>query len=131
MDRPAIMAQRITRTRRLTPEEAASDRAIRAQFAHRPSKKQLLAAGEYVGPMSLEEYVQWRRNKTNPPLTKQLQAALKACNKTVYAIAKESGVSAPIIQRFLSGDRGITLETAGKLAAYLGLSLLPDSANSK
>lgn len=70
----------------------------------------------------------WRKDKSCPPLTRQLQAALKACNKTVYAMAQESGVSAPVIQRFLSGERGITLETAGKLAAYLGLSLLPDAA---
>jgi plasmid maintenance system antidote protein VapI len=26
----------------------------------------------------------------------------------------------------MNGERGITQETAGKLAAYLGLSLLPD-----
>jgi hypothetical protein len=122
------MTRRIVRKRRLTPEEMAHDRAVRAQFAHHPGKKELAASGEYIGPMSLEEYLEWRRDKTSPPLARQLQAALKACNKTIYAIAQESGVSAPIIQRFMSGERGITLETAGKLAAYLGLSLLPDAA---
>jgi hypothetical protein len=121
------MAQRIIRNRRLTPEEAARDSAVRAQFARHPSKRDLTAAGEYIGPMSLEEYLTWRSRKAEAPLTKQLQAALKACPKTVYAISQESGVSAPIIQRFLSGERGITLDTAGKLAAYLGLSLLPDA----
>ncbi len=121
------MAQHITRQRRLNGEEAARDKAVRAQFAHHPSKRQLIASGEYVGPMSLEEYLAWRNRKAEAPLTKQLQAALKACPKTVYAIAQESGVSAPIIQRFLAGERGITLDTAGKLAAYLRLSLLPDT----
>jgi hypothetical protein len=119
------MAKRIVRNRRLTAAEAARVRAIRAEFAHRPSKSDLVASGDYVGPMSLDEYVAWLEGKASAPLTKQLQAALKACDKTVYAIAQESGVSAPIIQRFLSGQRGITLDTAGKLATYLGLSLLP------
>jgi Helix-turn-helix len=119
------MTKRVHRKDRLTPEEVARDKAVRAQFASRPSKAQLIASGDYVGPMSVDEYFAWRDGKSDAPLTRQLQAALKACDKSVYAIAQESGVSAPIIQRFLSGERGITLETAGKLAAYLGLSLLP------
>jgi antitoxin component HigA of HigAB toxin-antitoxin module len=123
------MVQRIVRKHRLTSDEVAHDRAVRDQFARHPSKKTLIATDEYIGPMSVDEYLEWRRGKSSPPLTKQLQAALKACNKTIYAIAQESGVSAPIIQRFLSGERGITLETAGKLATYLGLSLLPHPTN--
>lgn len=47
------MAQRIVRNRRLTPEEIARDSAVRAKFSHRPSKKQLAEAVEYMGPMSL------------------------------------------------------------------------------
>jgi hypothetical protein len=120
------MGKRVYRKQRLTPSQAARDREVRSRFAGRPSKSQLLASGDYVGPMSLEEYFAWRDARADAPLTGQLQAALKACDKTIYAIAQESGVSAPIIQRFVSGQRGITLETAGKLAAYLGLSLMPD-----
>ena len=41
-----------------------------------------------------------------------------------------SGVAAPVLQRFVNGERGITLETAGKLATYLGLALLPDPSAS-
>jgi hypothetical protein len=119
------MVQRVVRKHRLTSDDVAHDRTVRDRFARHPSKKALIATGEYIGPMSVDEYLEWRRGRSSPPLTKQLQAALKACNKTVYAIAQESGVSAAIIQRFLSGERGITLETAGKLASYLGLSLLP------
>lgn len=53
----------------------------------------------------------------------QLQRAIRASGETEYAIAKGSGVSQSIINRFVSGERGISLETAAKLAAYLKLDL--------
>ena len=118
--------QQTHRKRKLTTAEVARDKAIRARFAKRPNKSQLLASQEYAGPMSIEEYMTWCAGKGDAPLTKQLQAAIKSCGKTLYAVSQESGVSAPILQRFMSGERGITLDTAGKLAAYLGLGLWPD-----
>lgn len=57
-------------------------------------------------------------------------AAIAATGKSLYAIAQASGVAAPVLQRFVNGKRGITLETAGKLAAYLGLALWPDPSAS-
>jgi transcriptional regulator with XRE-family HTH domain len=58
---------------------------------------------------------------------RRLQDALKAgihqSGKPLYRLAKESGVSQPIIYRFVSGERDIRLETAEKLAASLGLEL--------
>jgi hypothetical protein len=119
------MGKHVHRKQYLTDEEVARDEQIRRRLASRPSPAELMASGEYVGPMSIEEYLAWHKGRSDAPLTCQLQAALKTCDKSIYAIAQESGVSAPIIQRFLSGERGITLETAGKLAAYLGLCLLP------
>jgi transcriptional regulator with XRE-family HTH domain len=53
----------------------------------------------------------------------QLQRAIRASGQTEYAIAKGSGVSQSIVNRFVSGQRGISLETAAKLAAYLKLDL--------
>jgi hypothetical protein len=52
-------------------------------------------------------------------------AAIAATGQSLYAIAQASGVAAPVLQRFVNGERGITLETARKLAAYLGLALMP------
>ncbi len=54
------MRERIRRDRHLTAEEAARLREARAEFASRPSESQLLASGEYVGPMSIEEFMNWR-----------------------------------------------------------------------
>jgi hypothetical protein len=123
------MARRIQRDRKLTADEAARIRSARGEYSSRPSKTGLLESGDYVGPMSIEEYLSWRRTSGSVPLARQLQAAISATGKSLYAVAQGSGVSAPILQRFVNGQRGITLETAGKLAAYLGLELLPARTN--
>jgi hypothetical protein len=123
--------KRIVRNQKLTPREAARLRTVRAEFDHKPSKAQLLTSGNYTGPMSLEEYFAWRKRMSDAPLSQQLKAAIESCGQTLYAISQASGVSAPVLQRFMNGERGITLETAGKLAVYLGLSLLPDPAKKR
>jgi hypothetical protein len=120
------MSERIRRNRRLNSEEAARLREARAEFSARPSKGQLLGSGQYAGPMSVEEYLSWRKGAGDVPLAGQLQAAIAATGQSLYAIAQASGVAAPVLQRFVNGERGITLETAGKVAAYLGMALLPD-----
>ena len=56
-------------------------------------------------------------------LPEKLRTTIRKSGKTVYRVAVESGVSHPIILRFLSGERDIRLETAEKLAATLGLGL--------
>jgi len=119
------MTQRIRRERKLTADEIAQVRQARAEFADRPSKSALLAADRVSGPMSIEEYLAWREGASDAPLTRQLQAAIAATGDSLYSIAQGSGVAAPVLQRFVNGQRGITLDTAGKLAAYLGLALLP------
>ncbi len=119
------MAERIRRQQQLKPDEAARLRAVRAEFQDKPTKAKLLQSGEYAGPMSLDEYLSWRKGEGDAPLTRQLQAAIAATEQSLYSIAQGSGIAAPVLQRFVNGERGITLDTAGKLAAYLGLSLLP------
>ena len=121
------MPERIRRQQKLNPDEAARLRAVRAEFQDKLTKAKLLQSGEYAGPMSLDEYLSWRKGAGDAPLTKQLQAAIAATEQSLYSIAQGSGIAAPVLQRFVSGERGITLDTAGKLAAYLGLSLLPES----
>ena len=54
----------------------------------------------------------------------QLKAAIEASEATPYRIAKETGVPAPTLSRFLNGERDIRLETAATLATYLGLELV-------
>ena len=121
------MAKRIVRDKKLAAEEAKAIREARSEYAHQPSKGELLASDEYAGPMSIDEYLSWRHGAGDLPLAKQLLGAIDATGQSLYSIAQGSGVAAPILQRFVNGERGITLDTAGKLAAYLGLGLLPES----
>jgi transcriptional regulator with XRE-family HTH domain len=57
------------------------------------------------------------------PLPDTLRVRIRQSGKAVLQIARESGVSHPVILRFLSGERDIRLQTAEKLAAALGLGL--------
>jgi plasmid maintenance system antidote protein VapI len=41
----------------------------------------------------------------------------------LYAIAKASGVNQSVVNRFVNGERGISLDTAAKLCDYLDLDL--------
>ena len=56
-------------------------------------------------------------------LAAQLRKAIKASGLTQYRIAKDTGVPQPVVNRFVNGERSITLETADKLCRYLGLKL--------
>jgi transcriptional regulator with XRE-family HTH domain len=64
-------------------------------------------------------------------LADTIKEAVAATGKSVNAVASESGVSQPILQRFLAGTRGITLETAERLCAYLKLELRPAVGKSR
>ena len=58
-------------------------------------------------------------------MTDQLKQAVADSGETLYRVAKDSGVDYSVLLRFMADERGISLETAGKLAAYLGLELRP------
>lgn len=58
-------------------------------------------------------------------LERQLRQAIRDSGLTIYRLAKDSGVSQPVLSRFVNGKRGITLATASKLAEALGLELRP------
>lgn len=56
-------------------------------------------------------------------LIEVLRREILEAGKSVFAVAKEARVSQPILSRFLSGKRGITLATAERLCRTLGLEL--------
>lgn len=56
-------------------------------------------------------------------IIEQLQHAIKRSGETQYAIAQSSGISQSVLNRFINGERGISLDTAAKLCAYLDLDL--------
>jgi hypothetical protein len=121
------MPKRVLPTRQLAADEAAELQTIRQSFANRPSKAELLESGDYVGPLTIDEYLTWQKGAGDSTLTRQLQAAIQSRGQSLSSIAQATGVAAPVLQLFMNGERGITLDTAGKLADYLGLSLVPNS----
>jgi ribosome-binding protein aMBF1 (putative translation factor) len=53
-----------------------------------------------------------------------LKEAIESSGLTHSRISKSSGVSIGVIDRFVSGKRGITLDTASKIAQSLGMRLV-------
>jgi hypothetical protein len=97
--------QRLFRDRRLTADEAASDRDVRSKVQ-----------AEY--PPS---YGTTARQPS--PLGELLRQAIRESGKSVDTLSHESGVPAVLITSFLSGERDIHLTTADKLAHSLGLEM--------
>jgi DNA-binding phage protein len=56
-------------------------------------------------------------------ITDQLKAAIKASGLTHYRIAKDAGLKATSVDRFMSGQRGLNIDTAAKICAALNLEL--------
>jgi transcriptional regulator with XRE-family HTH domain len=53
----------------------------------------------------------------------QLRDAIKTSGFTAYRLTEETGVAGPMISRFLRKERTLRLDSAAKLAAFLGLEL--------
>ena len=76
--------------------------------AAKPAQQPLFAELEYPLETSIDE---------------QLRQAMKDSSLSRYAIAQQSGISQSVLSRFASGERGLTAETAERLAHSLGLRL--------
>lgn len=65
-----------------------------------------------------------KRDRPAPRLAAVIRRAIEESGESAYAVAKGSGVSQAVLSRFLSGSRGLTLETADRLCHHLGLELV-------
>jgi transcriptional regulator with XRE-family HTH domain len=59
-------------------------------------------------------------------LTDSLRTAIRESGLTCYRIAKDTGIDKATLSRFLRGSVSPQLDVADRLAAYLGLHLVPD-----
>lgn len=57
-------------------------------------------------------------------LSDQFRQAVDASGKSRYRIAKETKISQATLSRFMSGERGLSLEYLDKLAELLELKLV-------
>jgi transcriptional regulator with XRE-family HTH domain len=62
--------------------------------------------------------------KAKSGLADVLRQAIKQSGLTLYAVAKTAGVDAPIVRRFMAGERDLRLATAAKLCEALNLKLV-------
>jgi hypothetical protein len=76
-------------------------------------------AAPYDGAMNITSKP--RATKKPTTLSDQLRQAM--ADHSAYRLSKDSGVNVAAILRFKSGERGLTLESADRLAAVLGLEL--------
>ena len=66
--------------------------------------------------------------KSNPQsrrlnIVDQLRKAIVESGETEYGIAKAAGVPQSVVNRFVRGERGISMDTAARLCTYLRLEL--------
>ena len=58
---------------------------------------------------------------------RRIRTAIKKSGLSGYRLAKDSGVSQPILWRFMNGKRSVNLATASKLVETLNLKLVSRS----
>ncbi len=63
------------------------------------------------------------KRKTTKTIDDQLRSAIIKSGKTHYRLAKDTGVSTAVIDRFMTRERDVRMVTAAKLASELGLEL--------
>lgn len=66
-----------------------------------------------------------RKTKTRTRIDETLRDAIRRSGLTHYAIAKDAGVTPAQLDRFVAGERDLTLTSAAKVAEALGLVLVP------
>lgn len=57
------------------------------------------------------------------PITEQVRRAILASGKTRYQIFKETGITQPILSRFIHGERGLSMESLDAIGQCLGLTV--------
>ena len=65
------------------------------------------------------------------PLTDQLRQAVLNCGQSQYAICKATGIDKTALFRFVTGERGVSMEVMNTLGEYLGLRIVADKPKSK
>jgi hypothetical protein len=64
-------------------------------------------------------------SKTPKPIDTALRDAIRTTGRTHHRLGREHGVAAAPLDRFVVGERGLTLASAAKVAMALGLELVP------
>src|SRR5579871_3945771 len=111
--------ERIFRKIDWTPEDRARHQAIREKLQkERPTMEQLLASGEYVGPIPLGVYFELR------VALHDLKQAREAAGLSLADVAERSGIDKAALSRLENGVHdNPTVETLARYATALGKKL--------
>lgn len=102
----------------LTAAQKARDRAIRAQYAHKPGPDELMATGEYEPLMLHEDYFGLMR------LVVELKRCREAAGLSAAAVAREMEVDGTALAKLEKGDNGNpTIRTLTRWARAVGYQL--------
>jgi ribosome-binding protein aMBF1 (putative translation factor) len=78
-----------------------------------------------LDPMRREAFDAWiQEGAPMATASETLKEIIRARGLTAYTLAKMSGASVDPIQRFLNGERGLSIATFDKLTEALGLDLV-------
>jgi DNA-binding phage protein len=72
-----------------------------------------------------------KKRDRDPDLIEQLRRAVAGCGMSMNRLGQEAGVNQAQLSRFLRSERTLTLPTAAKLCAYLGLRLTGPALGEK
>lgn len=64
-------------------------------------------------------------------LTDQIRQAIEDCGETRYQIWKATGIDNATLCRFVSGERGLSMEALDTLAEYLELDIVSRRKGAK
>ncbi len=59
-------------------------------------------------------------------LSDKAKATIRSRGLSGYAVAQQAGLRSPIVNRWLKGERGLTLDSFERIAEALGLGLSED-----
>jgi DNA-binding XRE family transcriptional regulator len=113
-----------------TPEERARLQAAREKFqAERPGLDELIASGEYEGPMPLGVYQDLSETLATLRLAREQEGL------SLADVAERSGIDRAAVSRLENGhNANPTIDTLGRYAAALGkriaFSIVDDEASS-
>ena len=63
--------------------------------------------------------------------TEQLRRAIRDCGETRYALAQRTGIAQSTMSRFVTGNRGLSMEAIDRLFDALDLEIKPRNRKAK
>jgi len=79
----------------------------------------------------LIEQLPMAKKKREDGLIVQLQDAIRTSGKSLYRVAKDSAIGLPQLTRFMTDERGLSLESAERVCRVLGLELMATKKTRK